>query len=132
MFFKYAAIGGFVGLLALMILAISERVLSESKTTYLISVLVVYASGIVLNYVLQKTFTFGDSEMITRRKSFFKFVAVALIGALCTTGLSYVLRYQMNWPGSLGGAEGPTSFMIACLASSAITFYLNKTWVFKT
>lgn len=131
-FARYSTVGAFVGLVALAVLALSEAIFPVSRISYVLSVIGVYGAGIVLSYVLQKKITFGTGFDVDLKKSFLKFLAVALVGASLTTGLSYALRYHFHWSRELLPLAGPASFAIACLVASLLTFYLNRTWVFKT
>lgn len=130
-FIRYIFVGSFVGLIALVTLALSELLLSPSKLVYTISVAGVYAGGIILSYVLHKRITFQISSELNHRKAFPKFSAVAIFSAALTTGFSYIFKYHLYWPVGLLPFAGSLSFAIACLLTSAITYYLNKKWAFE-
>ena len=130
-FLRYSAVGAFVGIMALAALALLEAIFPASRIAYVVSIVGVYGAGIVLNYVLQKTFTFSVKSDLDLKRSLGRFVVVALVGALLTISLSYALRYHLCWASELLLLAGPASFGMACLVASILTFYLNRTWVFK-
>jgi putative flippase GtrA len=131
-FIRYSSVGAFVGFIALITMAVSEAIFSPTKLNYVFSVVGIYGVGVVLSYMLQKEITFHAPLKNNQKKTFFKYTAVALIGALLTSCFSYILRYHIHWPVKFLQVAGPACFAVACLATSVITFYLNKEWTFRT
>lgn len=130
-YFRFCVVGGIVGLLALGAMALAELLLPATRVVYVVEVLVVYAVGVVLSYLLQKRFTFAVPRSERKAAQFHRFVAIALLGAALTTGLSFALKYFFRWPESLAGFSGSLSFALACLLTSLLTFFLNRQWVFS-
>jgi len=102
----------------------------DTPTFYAVSVIVAYACGVVLNYVLQSRFTFGASGGVNSPRRFFAFAMTAVCSSLLTVALSYLLRYQLGL-GELFGAWGSTAaFCAAAIIVSIVSYSINAKYVF--
>lgn len=77
------------------------------------------------NFLLNKTWTFGDRNFSTKRTllQYGKFIGFSSIGALVQLGMVYHLVENSNW-------IYPTALIIAVLTAGFGNFILNKKWTF--
>jgi putative flippase GtrA len=133
-FLRYAIIGAIVGISA----AVGREIIAmafpaDTPGYYALSVSLVYVFGILASYSGHRKVTFGHVDMKhqSTARSMTNFTVIALLGLLCTTGLSVTIRYFFpvdDFFGSLGGAF---SFILATLIASVITFSLNARHTFS-
>lgn len=127
---RFLAVGGFVGLATV---AFREGVAlllgRDDRTNYSISVIVAYALGIALSFAINGRLTFARTGR-SDAGQFARFVAVALVGALCTWVLSLLLRYTVDLHTHLGRPAAALSFGTAAVLTSLITYPLNAYFVF--
>ena len=78
------------------------------------------------NFLLNKTWTFGDRDFSTKRtiKQYGKFVTFSSLGALVQLGMVFYLvdEYQLSYPISL---------VLAVLSAAFGNYILNKKYTFK-
>ena len=77
------------------------------------------------NFLLNKTWTFGDRNFSTKRTllQYGKFIGFSSLGALVQLGMVYHLVENSNW-------IYPTALIIAVLTAGFGNFILNKKWTF--
>jgi putative flippase GtrA len=97
---------------------------------YSISVLIAYAAGIVLSFLLNRALTF-KTDTSHGWSRFPAFVLIAGIGLILTWLLSLLLRYELEHEGLFGRFSGTVAFAGAALVSSATTYPLNLLLVFQ-
>jgi putative flippase GtrA len=129
---RFFLVGTVVGLLAI---ALRELVAlglpADTPTYYSISVITVYAFGIVLSYVLQHRITFKADLRKSTWRRLSAFITVALVGALASWLLSLSLRYGLGFDKLFGRLSGSLAFAVAAVSSSVLTYALNALFVFR-
>jgi putative flippase GtrA len=89
-----------------------------------------YVVGIAVSYFLNHRFTFSGDAASNNWLRFILFVAVALVGLVCTWLLSVALRYGLPLPELIGKSSATVAFGIATLLASLVTYPLNALFVF--
>ena len=102
----------------------------DTKVTYGASIIFAYAVGIVVNFSLQKRFTFQTVQSRKDARAFLGFVMVALVGAIATFLAAFVLRYGFLLDRVAGSGAPTIAFLGATVASSFLTYALNARYVF--
>lgn len=97
-----------------------------SDLWYLHANLIGIAASITTNFLLNKTWTFGDRDFALKKtlKQYSKFIVFSSIGALVQLGMVFHLVDQH-------GLSYPVSLVLAVLAAAAGNYILNKKWTFK-
>jgi putative flippase GtrA len=127
---RYTVVGAVVGFITIGLREIAGWLLpADNPQFYLFSVVLAYAFGIVLNYLLQRALTFRYASPDGRQLTFF--VIVALIGAIATALLALVFRYGLPLDLWWGRWSPALAFAAAALASSLLTYWLNAQFVFQ-
>jgi dolichol-phosphate mannosyltransferase len=97
-----------------------------SDLWYLHATLIGIIASITTNFLLNKTWTFGDRDFSTKRtlKQYGKFVIFSSLGALVQLGMVFYLvdEYQLSYPISL---------ILAVLSAAFGNYILNKKYTFK-
>ena len=97
-----------------------------SDLWYLHANLIGIAASITTNFLLNKTWTFGDRDFALKKtlKQYGKFILFSSLGALVQLGMVYHLvdQHSMSYPMAL---------ILAVLAAAAGNYILNKKWTFK-
>ena len=130
---RFFLVGTVVGLLAIALRELIATALpADTPFFYSISVVVVYAFGILTSYALQHRFTFKLNLKDSRGRRLISFIAVAFIGALATWLMSLVFRYELGFDRTFGHLSGSTAFAAAAVSSSVLTYPLNALLVFRS
>ncbi len=130
---RYFVVGTIVGVTCVALREIIAILLpADTPSYYTLSVVLVYAFGMVGSFVLQRSFTFDAKKIDGGKGRFFKYVLVALIGAMLTAKLATLLRYELNLDALLGNFGATVAFVIAVCATSIVTFWLNAKLVFHS
>ena len=97
-----------------------------SDLWYLHANLIGIGASITTNFLLNKTWTFGDRDFAWRKtiKQYGKFMLFSSLGALVQLGMVYYLVDQH-------GMSYPVALILAVLAAAAGNYILNKKWTFK-
>ena len=97
-----------------------------SDLWYLHANLIGIAASITTNFLLNKTWTFGDRDFAVKKtlKQYGKFIIFSSLGALVQLGMVYHLVDQH-------GMSYPVSLAFAVLTAAAGNYILNKKWTFK-
>jgi putative flippase GtrA len=128
---RFLLVGLVVGLIAIFAREWIARALpADSPLFYSISVVVVYAAGIVLSFALHSRFTFGTHLPFSRTERFAPFLAVALVGAMATWLISITCRYAVGFDKLFGAVAGSVAFAVGAVAASILTYILNAHMVF--
>ncbi len=97
-----------------------------SDLWYLHATLIGIIASITTNFLLNKTWTFGDRDFSKKRtlKQYGKFVIFSSLGALVQLGMVFYLvdEYQLSYPISL---------ILAVLSAAFGNYILNKKYTFK-
>jgi dolichol-phosphate mannosyltransferase len=97
-----------------------------SDLWYLHATMIGIIASITTNFLLNKTWTFGDRDFSTKRtiKQYGKFVTFSSLGALVQLGMVFYLvdEYQLSYPISL---------VLAVLSAAFGNYILNKKYTFK-
>jgi len=97
-----------------------------SDLWYLHANMIGIIASITTNFLLNKTWTFGDRDFSTKRtiKQYGKFVTFSSLGALVQLGMVFYLvdEYQLSYPISL---------VLAVLSAAFGNYILNKKYTFK-
>ena len=130
-FAVYLGVGAFVGLLTVGLRELIGRALpADNPLTYSASVLVAYAFGIALSFVLQRRLTFADAHVERPTAAFAMFGVVAAVGAGVTWLLSLAFRYWLGLDRWLGPFGASVAFGAAALCAAALSYQLNARLVF--
>jgi putative flippase GtrA len=97
---------------------------------YSISVALAYVAGILVSFVLNQRFTFRKDKAERSWSRFIPFVAVAMVGLVCTWLISIALRYGLPLTALIGKSSGSVAFAAATVLASLITYPLNGLFVF--
>jgi putative flippase GtrA len=87
-------------------------------------------AGIAVSFMLNRRFTFSGNEAARGWSRFIPFVAVALVGLVCTWLISLALRYGLPLTALIGKSSAPVAFAAATVLASLITYPLNALFVF--
>ena len=104
---------------------------ADTKITYGASIIFAYAVGIVVNFSLQKRFTFRMVQDGNDTEAFIGFVIVALVGAAATFLVAFALRYGLGLDLLMGSGAPTIAFLGATVLSSFLTYALNARYVFS-
>ncbi len=128
---RYAFIGVFVGIATVGFREVVAYCLpADSASFYIFSIILAYAFGIVLNFLLQQLFTFRRTNDRSLR-TFGRFTLVAVFGVVSTAALASLIRYGMNLDLLLGESAAAGAFIFAALLSSVLTYSLSSQFVFR-
>src|ERR1700694_5096525 len=130
-FARYLVVGAFLGIATLILRAIGEHLLPESRVAYLVSVIFAYTMGIVTGFFLHARYTFKRSLSILLPRHFFRFVTVALAQIAIVSVLATVLRYTDPLVQLNAEFAGAIALGIAVFIAAAGTFLLNRVWVYS-
>ena len=103
----------------------------DTKITYGASIIFAYAVGIVVNFSLQKQFTFRTVQNRNGNGAFLGFVMVAFVGAIATFLTAFALRYGLGLDRAVGSGAPTIAFFGAAVISSFLTYALNARYVFS-
>jgi len=103
---------------------------ADDPRHYSISVALAYAAGIVVSFVLNQRFTFLKDKAERSWSKFIPFVAVAIVGLVCTWLISIALRYGLPLTALIGKSSASVAFAAATVLASLITYPLNGLFVF--
>jgi putative flippase GtrA len=113
----YFIVGGFVTSVVIILRHIIGGFLQRSPEGFVISIVAVYAVGIILSYILQSRFTFQTQK--TQTRSFkYKFLAYVTVQLL------------LPWPISIK-FQDTIAFIIASFITSVATYTVSKMHIFK-
>jgi putative flippase GtrA len=127
---RFVFVGAFVGVLTVACRELLGYWLAaDTRANFTISIVLAYAFGIVLSFVLNHRFTFGAGTARSF-KAFLRFVMVALLGLATTALLSLGLRYGANLDALLGPLAKPAAFGTATVLTTFLTSPLNSRFVF--
>ena len=133
-YLKYAFIGTVVALIAIILREVVGRALpADSPVYYAISIILVYALGILISYVGHRLFSFGHVKDLhfSKSQSLGAFITVALLGMVSTMVLALGIRYLLPIDNLLGQYGAAFAFALATLITSVGTFILNGTYTFR-
>lgn len=129
---RFLVVGAFVGILTVGCRELIGRILVvDTRLTFTVSIVLAYAFGITLGFLLNHRFTFDADGTSRNAGMFLRFVVVAVIGLVLTWLLSFTFRYAANLDAQIGPAAKPAAFAIAALLASLITYPLNARFVFS-
>lgn len=129
---QYIVIATMVGVLTVTcreLIALS--LLQDTRTYYLVSVLGAYGFGIILNFILQRTITFGKQARNKTRQYFLPFFIVALMGMGLVSLCAFSLRYFFGFNILFGAFSPSIAFVVAVIISSVFTYTMNARVVFQ-
>jgi len=130
-YLRYAAVALAALVTTLLVRELVQLVVGvDTKITYGSSIIFAYAVGIVVNFSLQKRFTFQTVRSRNDARAFLGFVIVALVGAITTFLAAFVLRYGLGLDRVAGSGAPTIAFLGATIASSFLTYALNARYVF--
>jgi len=129
---RYFIVGGAIGVTSTLLLEFILRVSpTDTAVVYGLSVAIVYAIGVLAGFILHHRFTFQDTVVVLRWHRLGQFFAIAVLGALLTSGLSVFIRFVLNIDRVVGEFAGATAFVVAALTVSVVTYWLNARFVFS-
>lgn len=118
---RFLIVGGIVGLFSLAVRQVVGWLAGEAtQADYSVSVLIGYAAGILLSFVLNRAITFNGGSWA----KFPAFVAIALIGMAVTWGLSVAIRFGLPLE-AFGAFAGTIAFGVATVLATGVTYPLN-------
>lgn len=129
---RFLTTGGAVGALTVACRELIGWLLgADDPARYSISIVTAYAIGIVLSFIINRRYTFRYAGRLGVWASFLRFLGVALAGLLLSWSLSLTLRYETSWAIEPGRFSALAAFAIATILSSAVTYPLTATVVFR-
>ncbi|MGH8612099.1 MAG: GtrA family protein [Gammaproteobacteria bacterium] len=129
---RFFIVGVVVGTFAILLREVIARLLPAETTVFFsLSVVKVYALGIVASFVLHRRYTFRLMPAPNIGRELALFLAVALGGAVLTWLLSVLLRYGLAFDLLFGELGGTAAFALAALISSLATYAANGRLVFQ-
>ena len=131
-YFRYLVVGGIVGLLAIVAREILAYMLQDaSPGYYLISIIIIYAGGIVASFYGHFHVSFSHvKDKSATLTSMIKFTLVALASMGLTATLSYQIRYSLGLEAVFGSLLPSFAFGMAALTASLLTYSLNARYIF--
>ncbi|WP_218081007.1 GtrA family protein [Anthocerotibacter panamensis] len=93
---------------------------------YILSMVVAYSLGIILSYIFQRRFTFTKRRGRTPGLERVLYVGTALLGMLLTVVFSLGLHSFLALVPILPEVHNNLAFAVAALATSVITYLINK------
>jgi putative flippase GtrA len=124
-------VGTIAGLFSIACRELFGRLLgTDDPRHYSISVVLAYMAGIIVSFTLNQHFTFSAQRAPHSWSRFMPFVAVALVGLVCTWLISLGLRYGLPLTALIGKSSAPVAFAAATVLASLITYPLNAWFVF--
>ena len=128
---RFLVVGLIVGVIAVALRELITRALpADTPAYYSLSVIVVYAGGILLSFALHSRYTFGVGPRVDSSAGLAPFTAVALVGALATWLVSLICRYGLGFDRLFGDVSGSAAFAVGAVAASLLTYSLNAHMVF--
>lgn len=131
---SYLLVGVFVGLVTVGLREVIGALLpADTPFYYSVSIVVVYAIGILLSFVMQRLLTFKSTmacSLIGDLPRLGRFIVVAGIGAGATWLIALGLRYGLAFDTIFGRYGASMAFGVAAVVASLITYSLNATVVF--
>ena len=128
---RFLVVGAFVGVVTVGCRElIGHLLVVDNRQTYSLSIVLAYAIGIALSFLLNQRFTFGGSTQRSWSR-FAGFVALALLGMALTWLFSLLLRYGLHLDTLLGEHARMAAFAGGALLSSALIYPLNSLFVFS-
>lgn len=130
-FLTFLTIGGVVGIVTVLIReAVAWLLPADLPFWYGVSVVLAYALGIVLSYVLQGRITFAKTAGELSVRQFWRFAAVAVSGAAVALAVSLAVRYLLGLDRLIGDPAATVAFVAGALAAAAFNFLLSRRFVF--
>jgi putative flippase GtrA len=131
-FGTFLAIGGAVGLATMFLREMIASLLpADVPVWYGVSVVIAYGIGILVSFFLHGRVTFALELGDLSWPRFWRFVAVAISGALVALTTALCVRYLLLLDLLLGDLAGTTAFAIGALAAAAFNFLLSARLVFR-
>lgn len=128
---RFVIIGAFVGVVTVGCRELIGHLLAaDTRRNYSASVVIAYAVGIALSFLLNHRFTFQANAESRNWRKFLQFAAFAIVGLVATWGLSLALRYGTHLDALIGPAARPLAFATAAFLSSLLVYPLNSRFVF--
>lgn len=123
----YFIVGGFVGVVTVIVRELLALLARDTAVYYLISVILAYAFGIGLSYTLHKKITFNAvlAENEESHFNFYRFTLVALTGLMLTGLFAMLYRYGIQLDRWLADYAAMSAFIMASITTSIITYLLN-------
>lgn len=103
---------------------------ADTKSSYVITILIVYGVGTFVAFRLQEAFTFARVPASERRASVLAFYVVVVIVGFLTAGIAYVLRYFLGFESLFRPYGGAASFACSTLITSVVSYVLSSRFVF--
>lgn len=129
----YCIVGTVIGVVAVVVRELLEFLLPhENPVYYGLSVMIVYAGGIIAGYYGHRKYTFGMSgAKNSHERSFPVFALIAVFGMILTTLLAMPLMYVLEFRILFQRAGGAISFATAVITVSIVTYSLNARFAFN-
>lgn len=130
---KYFVIGSIVGVSAIVVREIIGILLpADTPAFYILSVILVYAGGILASFYGHYRVTFA--HIMHKRavlESIGKFTVIAIIGMIITALLSWQIRYALGLERVFGKMLPAFAFGSATVIASLVTYSLNSRFTFS-
>jgi len=125
---RYFVIGGLVGVMTLLLREGIARIAGDTPALYLLSVLIAYAIGILISFLLHRYLTFRErlaTPAHPLNSALLRFSLIALLGMALTAGMAMAVRYLLALDAVFFAYSGAAAFVIASLLTSVVTYALN-------
>lgn len=129
---QYFVVGSFVGILTVIVRhLLASSFPHDTPSYYVLSIIFAYVFGIVVNFILQKMYTFKTAKAEEKKILLIPFAVIALLGSLLTMGLASLLRYHLGFNALFGSFGATVAFIFASVIVSIFNYILNAKIVFK-
>jgi putative flippase GtrA len=132
-YFIYCIVGAVIGLTAVIVRELLDCILpSEIPLYYGLSVMIVYAGGIIAGYYAHSKYTFRKRTVAgLHGRSFLVFILIAVFGMFLTAALALMFMYVLDFNRIFQQAGAAISFVIAVVLVSVVTYGLNVRFTFS-
>lgn len=128
---RYMFVGGAIAIGAILLRELLSLFLTDSPTSYTISIFTAYTIGIYVSFLLQQKITFGNLPPTIRKKKLYVFTAIAIAIAMFSAMLAHSLRYILGFDHYFGTFSPSIAFVASVFVGSIASFLLNKYCVFN-
>lgn len=112
-FFRYLFVGGFAAIINILSLFIFTDFF---KIHYIISSILGFLLGLIVNYLLSKAFVFTEEKVRSRKKEFMTYAIIGMIGLGIDTGIMFISTSLLK-----------IYYLLSKIISTVITFIWNFT-----
>lgn len=129
-FGRYLGVAALIGLITVGLREALGALFLQAPGQYAWSMLLAYGVGVVMSYLAQGRLTFGALGHRPSPQGLGGFALVAVMSAVLTALLAYVLRFGLPLEQRLPTLAAPLAFAVAALLVAPVSFLLGRHLVF--